>query len=126
MGASHHGGNMHRLIGIAVLALVAGACSGAGDAVVVSVPADATFCSVFDGEYRTALQAAVPITDPSFDERAGEIVAWAEVLADLAPEDVAEFATDNVAYHRAQAEKRTAAPFIAGSNALHEFANASC
>ena len=117
---------MHRLIGIAALALVAGACSGAGDAVVVSVPADATFCSVFDGEYRTALQAAVPITDPSFDERAGEIVAWAEVLADLAPEDVAEFATDNVAYHRAQAEKRTAAPFIAGSNALHEFANASC
>ena len=49
MGASHHGGNMHRLIGIAVLALVAGACSGAGDAVVVSVPADATFCSGFEG-----------------------------------------------------------------------------
>jgi hypothetical protein len=104
--------------------LVVTACGS--DSIVIDVADDATFCSVFDGEYRSALNAAVPITDAAFAERTGEIVAWAEVLVDLAPAEIASEATDNLEYHRAQAAVESAADHIPGSNAMHQWGNENC
>ncbi len=115
----------------AVLALVAAAAacgdSGAdGEPVSVQAPADATFCSVFTGEYRAALGDAVPVTEDGFEASAQRIVAWAGVLDDLAPEEIAALARANLQYHQAQAAKRSAADFIPDSNAMHEWANGNC
>jgi ABC-type glycerol-3-phosphate transport system substrate-binding protein len=110
------------LVVVAVLA----ACSGTGSSSDVTAPEGATFCSVFEGEYQTALSNAVPVTDDAFDERADELVVWAEILSELAPDDLAAEADDNVGYHRAQREGRSAADFVAGSNALHAYARANC
>jgi hypothetical protein len=123
---------MSRMWVAAALVLLVAACSdsGTGDVeatdVTVAVPADATFCSVFTGEYREALSNAVPVTDPAFAERTAEIVAWAEVLAALAPDEITDEARDNLGYHRAQAATASAAEFIPGSNAMHEWANGNC
>lgn len=123
---------MRRVWVAAALAFLVGACSdaGAGDAEAtnptVEIPDDATFCSVFTGQYREALGNAVPVSDPAFVERTSEIVAWAQVLATLAPDEIADEAQDNLGYHRAQAAITSAADFIPGSNALHEWANGNC
>jgi hypothetical protein len=123
---------MGRMWIAAALVLLVAACSDSGTAdveamdVTVAVPGDATFCSVFTGEYREALSSAVPVTDPAFAERTAEIVAWAEVLAALAPDEITDEARDNLGYHRAQAAIASAAEYIPGSNAMHEWANANC
>jgi hypothetical protein len=116
-----------RSIAGAIIALMlgVGACADS-TAVTIEVPEGATFCSVFQGEYAEALGAAVPVTDEGFNEAATLIVAWAEVLADLAPGGVAADAADNVRYHRAQADLRSAAEFIPGSNAMHAWSAANC
>lgn len=107
-----------------VLAVALGGCGD--DGAEIEVPEDATFCSVFSGEYRTAVNDAVPITDDRFGERTAAIVAWAEVLVDLAPPELASEAADNLSYHQAQAAVESAAEFIPGSNAMHAWANSNC
>lgn len=112
----------------AAILVVASGCGG-GDSspsVAVDIPANATFCSVFTGEYRTALANAVPITDAGFEEQSATISAWARVLRDLAPTEIAELADDNLKYHEAQANVESAADFIPGSNEMHTWANANC
>ncbi len=114
---------MHRWIVLLALGLVAAACGGDDSGVgSVDIPEGATFCSVFEGQYRQAIDDAVPITDGRFDETIGEIVAWAEVLSDLAPAEIADEALDNLRYHEAQAQTASAAEFIPGSNAMHAWA----
>lgn len=111
------------------VALVATGCgSGAdvGSRSEATPPEGATFCSVFHDQYREALADAVPITDDAFSESTAEIVVWAEVLASLAPQEIAAEAADNVRYHRAQAEVSSASDFIPGSNAMHAWANENC
>ena len=108
------------------LALLVGCSDSDGSGGGIDVPDDATFCSVFSGEYRQALDDAVPVTDDAFSERIGAIVAWAEVLVRLAPEELAGEAADNLKYHQAQAAVRSAADFIPGSNAMHAWANVNC
>jgi hypothetical protein len=109
---------------MAVLALFFAACGD--DDISVAIPEGATFCSIFDGEYREALENAVPVGDDAFGEATSEIVAWAEVLADLAPAEIADEAQDNLRYHEAQAAVESAAEFIPGSNAMHAWANERC
>lgn len=112
-----------------VVVLVAGACgddSGRAPTVTAQVRAGAAFCSVYAIEYKGALNAAVPATHPGFDEAAQAIVAWANVLDDLALPEVVAQAKDNVRYHQAQADKVSAADFIPGSNAMHAWAAENC
>ena len=123
---------MIRTCAAVALALVVASCGGdgatSGDVAdpTVEVADGADFCSVFGGEYAEALGNAVPITDEAFEETTALIVAWAEALAALAPEAIAEEAQDNLRYHRAQAAKVSAAEFVAGSNAMHEWARGNC
>lgn len=119
--------------GVGMLTIVASCsfavgCGGGSESSPPSldVPEGATFCSVFDGEYATALAASVPVTDPTFQERAQATLAWSEILRDLAPPEIADQAEDNVSYHRAQAALRSAADFIPGSNDMHAWAHANC
>ena len=114
-------------LGVLVLlaALAATACAGA-ESVAVEIPDDATFCSVFLGEYTAALSDAVPVTDGGFDAASSRVAAWAEILASLAPAEIGDQANDNLRYHRAQAELRSAADFIPGSNEMHAWAAANC
>ena len=118
-----------RIPGFASLVLVAAvaisACGG-GESVAVDVPDDATFCSVFLGEYKAALSDAVAVTDAGFDAASARINAWAEVLVSLAPEEIGVQAKDNLLYHQAQADLLSAAVFIAWSNEMHAWANANC
>lgn len=111
-----------------VVGLALAGCAGDDRQTVgsVEVPQGATFCSIFNGQYREALGNAVPITDEAFEETIGEIVAWADVLVPLAPEEIAEEASDNLRYHQAQAAVSSAAAFIPGSNAMHAWANEHC
>ena len=113
------------LIGLVVGLVVAG-CSAGDTTITIDVPEGATFCSVFDGAYSEALSHAVPITDDTFDEQIGEIVAWAGVLVDLAPAEISNEAGDNLKYHEAQAAVRSAADFIPGSNTMHAWARDNC
>ena len=118
-----------RIPGFASLVLVAAvaisACGG-GESVAVDVPDDATFCSVFLGEYKAALSDALPATDDGFGAASARLNAWAEVLVSLAPEEIGVQAKDNLLYHQAQADLLSAAAFIAGSNEMHAWANANC
>jgi hypothetical protein len=114
------------------LALLVAACGG-GDPTgtdpvddTVMLPETADFCSVFNGEYDEALRRAVPVGDPAFEERASAIVAWAEALATLAPEEIVDEARDNLSYHEALAAIESAAEFIPGSNAMHAWAVDNC
>ena len=116
---------MTRLGSLVLVALAFSAC-GDAESVSVEVPDDATFCSVFFGEYEAALDDAVPITDDGFGGATARIVAWAEVLVSLAPAEIGAQADDNLRYHRAQAELRSAAEFIPGSNEMHAWADANC
>lgn len=104
--------------------LLAGGCGDDGTA--IEVAEDATFCSVFAGQYRQALDAAVPITDEGFSTATDELAAWAQVLVDLAPSEIEAEAQDNLQMHLAQAEVESAAEFIPGSNAMHAWANTNC
>ena len=107
--------------------LLVGASCAADDAgAQIEVPSGATFCSVYGGEYRIALDAAVPITDDRFAERADGIVAWARVLLDLAPEEIRDQALSNLRYHEAQRDRGSAADPIEGSNAMHAWAQTNC
>jgi hypothetical protein len=117
---------MKRSSTLLVLTLLAGLASCGTDSLAVEVPDDATFCSVFEGEYGAALAAAVPITDDGFAESVGQIVAWAQVLVDLAPGEIREHAQANLEYHKAQAAIRSASEFIPGSSAMHEWGNSQC
>jgi len=123
---------MGRIWVAAVLALLVVACGGdeiadVGAAeITVAVPDGADFCSVFTGEYDAALGNAVPVTDEAFAERTAVIVVWAEVLVTFAPDEIAEEAQANLDYHRAQAAIESAAEFIPGSNAMHEWARSNC
>jgi hypothetical protein len=110
---------------ILVTAMAAPACGG-GDSVAVAIPDDATFCSVFLGEYTAALSDAAPATDDGFGAASGRITAWAEALVSLAPGEIGDQAKDNLLYHQAQAELRSAAEFIPGSIEMHAWANANC
>lgn len=112
-----------------VLALAATSCGGDGDestAPTINVADDATFCSVFLGDYQTALDAAVPASDSGFDDSAAAITAWSEALRDLAPADIEAEAEANVGYHRAQQNKQSASDFIPGSNDMHSWARSNC
>jgi hypothetical protein len=115
---------MRSITALLLTASVLPACGD--DAPVIAVPSDATFCSVFDGQYRDALAAAVPVTDSGFGESTALLVAWAEVLVDLAPGAIAAEAADNLEYHRAHAAVESASAFITGSNAMHQWANQNC
>ena len=110
---------------VLVAAVAISACGG-GESVAVDVPDDATFCSVFLGEYKAALSDAVAATDAGFDAASARINAWAEVLVSLAPEEIGVQAKDNLLYHQAQADLLSAAAFIPGSNEMHAWANATC
>ncbi len=110
---------------ILVGAVAISACGGV-ESVAVDVPDDATFCSVFLGEYKAALSDAVAASDGGFDAASARINAWAEVLVSLAPFGIGDQATDNLLYHQAQADLRSAAAFIPGSNEMHAWANANC
>jgi len=118
-----------RILGLGGLLLVAAlaisACGGA-ESVDVDVPDDATFCSVFSGEYKAALSDAVPATDAGFGAASARINDWAKVLVSLAPGELRVQAEDNLSYHQAQTELRSAAAFIPGSNEMHAWANANC
>jgi len=110
---------------VLVVAVAISACGGGGS-VAVDIPDDATFCSVFSGEYKAALSDAVPATDDGFGAASARINAWAEVLVSLAPDEIAVEAADNLSYHQAQADLLSAAAFIPGSNEMHAWANANC
>lgn len=112
------------VIGFFVVGCDDGGSPSTGSA--VTVAGGATFCEVFDGQYRAAMAAAVPVTDNAFDAQASEIIAWAKVLEDLAPPEVLDLAQDNLAYHQAQADLRSAAEFIPGSNSMHSWAQTNC
>ena len=112
---------------IATLLLTTSALTACGDDTpVIAVPSDASFCSVFAGEYQAALAAAVPVTEEGFAESASLLVTWAEVLVDLAPGEITDEAVDNLEYHRAQAAVQSASEFISGSNSMHEWARDQC
>ena len=119
---------IHRLGALIVVGLLVLTSCGDDDSatVAVEVPDGATFCSVFLDQYKAALGNAVPITDDAFDDRIGQIVAWAEVLLDLAPDEMATQAEDNLEYHLAQAAVKSASDFIPGSNEMHAWANTNC
>jgi hypothetical protein len=123
---------MGRIWAATALVLLVAACGGDETAgvdavdVTVAVPDGADFCSIFSGEYDEALGNAVPVTDEAFTERTAVIVVWAEALATLAPDEIADEAQDNLDYHRAQAAIESAAEFIPGSNAMHEWARSNC
>ena len=108
-----------------VLLMIA-ACGSGDDGADITVPEGATFCSVFQGEYRAALDGAVPATDERFGERAATIAAWAEILWGLAPDEVSDDAMANLQYHEAQLDRVSAAEHIAGSNDMHAWAQANC
>ncbi len=117
--------------GLAVLLLLmlmaaCGDAAGTAPATSITVSAGATFCSVFTGEYQSALDDAVPVTDDGFQEAADRITAWAVVLLNLAPAEIASQAEDNHKYHEAQARKQSAADFIPGSNEMHDWARDNC
>lgn len=118
---------MTRLAAAVTLAMVAvaGSCSEERSTR-IEVPANATFCDIYSGEYRRALGEAVPITDDRFTERAEAIAAWAGVLLDLAPAEILEQATSNLRYHEAQLDRVSAAEHIEGSNEMHAWAQANC
>ncbi|NQV06338.1 hypothetical protein HQ535_07290 [bacterium] len=117
---------MRNWLMVVVVALLLAGCGDGGTETSIEVRENATFCSVFDGGYSTALSEAVPITDDSFNDRIGHIVAWAGVLVDLAPDEIASEAGDNLKYHEAQAAVESATDFIPGSNAMHAWAHDSC
>jgi len=103
------------------------ACGDDDQAVVdVQAPEGATFCSVYEGEYQTARDGAVPITESGFAEAGAEIVAWARVLASLAPAEITDLAAANLGYHEAQLAVQSASDFIPGSNDMHAWARANC
>lgn len=126
--------NARRLCSVLIVVVSAAGCGGSDTPDTTSpttgpalaVPENATFCSVFDDQYAAALAAAVPATDSAFEQQSELIVAWAEVLRDLASDEVALLAGDNVAYHQAQADLRSAADFIPGSNEMHAWARSNC
>ncbi len=101
-------------------------CGDDDIAVAVEIPDGATFCSVFDGEYTSALDDAVPITDDGFGESTARIVAWAEVLLTLAPDEIITQAEDNLRLHEAHAAVKSASDFIPGSNEMHAWAWDNC
>ncbi|MEZ5261253.1 MAG: hypothetical protein R2755_05615 [Acidimicrobiales bacterium] len=104
-----------------------GAGSGAADArAAVEVPAGATFCSVFLDRYRPAIDAAVAFGQPGWEESVQELVEIARVLEAVAPEELRDAAAENVAYHRAQAEQRSASAHVAGSNELSGYGFQNC
>lgn len=109
-----------------ICAALAASCGDGRSTTTIEVPEGATFCSLYAGEYREALDAAVPVTDDGFTESSTLIAAWAEALAALAPPEIAGQAQDNYRYHLALAEIRSAADFIPGSNAMHEWARSNC
>lgn len=112
-----------------ILAVAVAVLSGCGDDEVVveaQAPAGATFCSVYQGEYQSALDGAVPITDSGFAAAGAEIVAWAKILESLAPAEVADLATANLGYHEAQQAVESSSEFIQGSNDMHAWARANC
>lgn len=117
-----------RLGTLLIVALLFLAACGDDDTATVSVevPDGATFCSVFLDQYEAAVDDAVPITDDAFDERIARIVAWADVLRSLAPDEIAAQAEDNLRYHEAQAAVRSASDFIPGSNDMHAWAWDNC
>jgi hypothetical protein len=124
----HRGGDMSRKLAASVLigATLAVSCGGGQSDTTIEMPAGATFCSVYAGEYQEALDSAVPVTDEGFAESSMLIAAWAEALVTLAPPEIAAQAQDNYRYHLAQAELKSAADFIPGSNAMHEWARSNC
>ena len=119
---------LRKVNSLLVVLLVATSCGGSGaePAPTIAVAADATFCSIFEGEYQDALSAAVPASDDGFEASAQSIVAWAAALRDRAPAEISDLANDNLRYHEAQAAIKSASEFIPGSNAMHEWARANC
>ena len=113
-----------QLAAVVVLGLVVAACGGDdSEGVSVDIPEGATFCSVFNGEYRQALVTS-PVADPSAAER---LVSWAEVLAALAPAEIVSEANDNARYSRDIADGVSPDDsVVAGSVAFHEWAGGNC
>ena len=116
------------LTAVVAVALLAGACGDdSSDATAaVFAPEGATFCSVFLGEYRDAVESSVPGTDDGHEEAVANIAAWAEVLRDLAPAEIGDLAQDNLSMHEAQRDRVSAADFISGSNQMHAWAFSNC
>lgn len=109
---------------VLALGLATASCGGGGDAEgEVDIPAGATFCSVFTGEWRDALNTS-PVADPDAPER---LVYWSEVLAALAPDEIAAEAEHNAQYARDLAGGAASSEATrAGSRALVEWAGEEC
>ena len=119
------GGVRRRFVAVVVvLGLMVAACGGDdSERGAVDIPEGATFCSVFNGEYRQTLQTS-PVADPTAAER---LVGWAEVLAALAPAEIVRQANDNARYARDIAEGVSPEDsVVAGSTAFHEWAGENC
>jgi hypothetical protein len=98
-------------------------CGGENDAGGIDIPEGATFCSVFTGEWRDALTVS-PVADPSAPER---VVYWSEVLAALAPDEIAAEAQHLTRYARDIAEGATPSEAtLSGSDAFFEWADDNC
>jgi hypothetical protein len=111
-----------RAIVVVAGTLMLGACGGGADSDSVAVPEGATFCSVFTGEYRDAL-----MTSPLADESAGpELLKWAEVLVELAPDEIADEAADNVRFIEAFTSGASPDEFADGSFEFNEWGGANC
>jgi len=109
---------------VIVLGLVVASCGGGDDAGGgVDIPEGATFCSVFTGEWSDAVNAS-PVADPNAPERAAY---WSEVLAALAPDEIAVEAQHHARYVRDLADGRTSlGATLTGSSAFIEFAGETC
>lgn len=118
---------------VATTLTVAGACSddGGGDGIQagIEVPDDATFCSVFDSEFADALDAAYAAGARDYDagvEALGAVIDWANVLVDLAPEEIVESAEGNVAYFEAQRDGTSVADHVEASNDIGRYVGENC
>lgn len=116
---------MHRCAAVLMIALgfAAVSCGDDDAGSGVDIPESATFCSVFTGEWRDAINAS-PVADPTALERAAH---WSEVLAALAPDEIATEARDHARYARGLAEGATPSEAQqAGSRAFIEWAGDNC
>jgi hypothetical protein len=106
-----------------VLGFVVVSCGGDDARGGVDIPEGATFCSVFTGEWRDAVNAS-PVVDPDAPERAAH---RSEVLAALAPDEIAVEAQHHARYARDLANGATSSgDTLTGSGAFIEWAGENC
>ena len=106
------------------MGLALSGCNGGDDTEdSVDIPEGATFCSVYNGEYRQALNVS-PVADPT---AAATVASWAEVLAALAPSEIASAAEDNAQYAKDVAGGVSPSDSVtSGSVAFHDWTEGNC